>query len=139
MRPIFRTLIDIFSLPDPEYPKAFFDLADEYRREIPDFPLRGAYVAYAYSQSFAQDLKRFKYRSDRVLLSRFSPGLRALGEHCRRSVPRNAFVAYPPSPFSRTLIRGYDHTELFARIFAQSAGLPLVRLIRTPVFRPRQA
>lgn len=115
------------------------DAENEYRKEIPGFPFICAYVAHPYSSNFAADLKRFKYRGDRAVAYGFDSSLKKLALICRDVVPSNAFVAYPPSPASRTLLRGYDHTALLAESFARYAGLPVVRLVKTPFFRPRQA
>ncbi len=129
----------VFSIWKPPYSKAFSDVSDAYRRELPDFPFRTAFVAHPYSEDFAKDLKRFKYRAERSALQGFDGSIRTLAEICRARVPKNAFVAYPPSPFSRTLLRGYDHTALLAERFSRYSGLPLVPILKTPWVRSRQA
>ena len=64
-----------------------------------------AWAAYAYSKPFADDLKLFKYRAERSVMEKFDSGLKALAASCADTVPKNAFVAYPPSPASRALLR----------------------------------
>lgn len=81
------------------------DASSEYRKEIPGFPFVCAYVAHPYVSEFAADLKRFKYRAERATVYEFDESLRKLAAICRDVVPSGAFVAYPPSPTSRTLIR----------------------------------
>lgn len=135
----FHFFRDALSLPEPPYPEAFRDLANEYREEISRFPLLSVWVAYEYSREFSSDLKRFKYRAERVALEKFDDGLRRLARICRDEIPKNAFVVYPPSPLSRTLLRGYDHTALLAERFAEYAGIPVVRIVKTPFSRQRQA
>ncbi|MDQ1343820.1 MAG: competence protein ComFC [Patescibacteria group bacterium] len=139
IRYLAKWISDVFSLPENPYPRAFDEVSGYYRKEIPDFPLVSAWVAYAYSAHFATDIKRFKYRAERSVLERFDEGLRRLAEICREEVGDDAFVTYPPSPLSRTLFRGYDHTALLAERFAKHAGLPAIRLIKTPFSRPKQA
>lgn len=136
---IFEWIRDVFSLPEDPYPSAFADYASAYRTEIPDFPLLSVWVGYAYTEAFAADLRRFKYRAERAALERFDEGLIRLAAICRSEVGEGAFVAYPPSPLSRTLLRGYDHTALLAERFAKHSGLPVVRLLKTPFVRSRQA
>lgn len=136
---IFEWIRDVFSLPEDPYHCAFSDVAHAYRKEIPDFPLLSVWVGYAYTEDFANDLRKFKYRAERAALERFDEGLRRLAKICRSEVGGDAFVAYPPSPLSRTLLRGYDHTALLAERFAKHSGLPVVRLVKTPFLRPRQA
>ncbi len=135
----FPWIKDVFSVWEPPYPKAFSNVLEIYRKEYPDFPFHAAFAAHPYSEDFARDLKRFKYRAERSALDKFDVSLRKLAEICRTTVPENAFVAYPPSPFSRTLLRGYDHTALLAGRFATYAGLPSVPILKTPWMRSRQA
>lgn len=129
----------VFSLWKEPYPSSFSDVCSTYRKEFPDFPFQTAFVAHPYSESFAQDLKRFKYRAERSALEEFDQSLRTLARICRSVVPKKALVAYPPSPFSRTLFRGYDHTALLAERFARYSDLPAVRILKTPWIRSRQA
>lgn len=118
-RGIFEYLRNALSKEEvSRYGRFMADASREYRKEIPDFPFVFAFVAHPYSLEFAADLKRFKYRGDRTAAYGFDSSLKGLADACRNVVPKNAFVAYPPSPASRTLLRGYDHTALLAETFA---------------------
>lgn len=132
----FRKAISTYERP---FPEAFADLASEYSRQRGDFPFSQAFVAHPYSPDFASELKRFKYRADRSAIRRFEHGLRRLAEAALANAPRDAVVTFPPSPFFRTLLRGYDHTALLAKAFAKYSGLPCVPLLKTTAFRNRQA
>lgn len=116
---VSRFLAEALSVPEPPFPGAFRDIVSEYLRERPDFPLRSVVVAHPYCPRFASHLKRFKYRSDRSASRRFESAIGKLADHARAHLPRNAIVTYPPSPFFRTLSRGYDHTAVLAAEFAK--------------------
>lgn len=105
-RGIFEYLRNALSKEEESrYADFMADASSEYRKEIPGFPFVRAYVAHPYTEAFAFDLKRFKYRAERATVYGFDESLRKLASICRDVVPKGAFVAYPPSPASRTLIR----------------------------------
>ncbi len=105
-RGIFEYLRNALSKEEESrYADFMADASSEYRKEIPGFPFVCAYVAHPYTEAFAFDLKRFKYRAERATVYGFDESLRKLASICRDVVPKGAFVAYPPSPASRTLIR----------------------------------
>lgn len=140
---LFVQVVEFFrlaiSVHEPPFPEALIDLAPEYIRQREDFPFSQAFVVHPYSPDFASELKRFKYRAERSVIRRLEHGLRRLAKAARSNAPPDSVVTYPPSPFFRTFFRGYDHTALLAKAFAQYSGFPCIPLLKTTAFRNRQA
>ena len=133
---------NVFLLPKEEYifEELYIDKNDQYKADITDWALDGAYVALAYDTDLKHEIEAYKYLGRKHKKNLFVPYLRKCFDlFIAEQIDATALITSAPLFIISRLKRGYNQSGLLARDIARCSNLKYVDLLRKTKWTRHQA
>ena len=120
---LYLWISDVFFEENKNFSKVFEEVSGYYREKHSGFPFEKIYAILRYNQTLKNHILDFKYHRVRENIYAYEIYFQEMAEKLQGE--KIDYITFPPVYWWRKLLRGYNQSELLARLLAKYAKVPV--------------